>query len=149
MTEGVMPTDEDGDWVYQALEGLAPLDGLDSIWEFQGVRDHEQHAINKYKQKGTNLVVLVAINPLQVKDAEEGEGKRVSYHVTICREKDGKIKKPNQADISRARRHFFLRDLTPEERAHEGTVGDSRAHHIMAVVNYGGPKIAKPGGGFF
>lgn len=146
MTDGVLPTEDDGDWVYQALEGLAPLEAIDAVWQFEGVQDHGEHAVNKYREKGSNLVVLVAINPIRMQSEDE---QRVSYHVTICREKDGKIKKPNQADISRARRTFFLRDLTPEERVHEGTVGDSRAHHILAVIKHTGPKIARPDGGFF
>jgi len=145
MTDGILPTEEDGDWVAETLDGLAPLDGIDHVWQFEGVRDQGEHAVNKYREKGSNLVVLVAINPIQVKGDEE---KKVSYHVTVCREQDGKIKKPNEADINRARRSFFLRDLTTEERVHEGTVGDSRAHHILAVVTHG-PKIARPDGGFF
>ena len=143
---GIQPTDSDGDWVAEALDGLAPLEALDSIWQFEGVRDNEDHAVNKFRQRGTNLVVLVAINPIQVKG--DDDEKKVSYHVTICKEQDGKIKKPNQADIGRARSAFFLRDLRPEEKHHEGTVGDSRAHHILAVIDHK-PRIANPSGGFF
>jgi len=146
MTEGLQPTESDGDWVSEALDGVAPLEALDSVWVFEGVKDHEDHAVNKFRQKGTDLIVMVAINPVKVKgDSEE---KKVSYHVTICREKEGKIKQPNEADISRARSAFFLRDLRPEEKHHEGTVGDSRAHHILAVIDHK-TRIAKPSGGFF
>jgi hypothetical protein len=143
---GIQPTESDGEWVTEALDGLVPLDSLDSVWQFEGVRDQEDHAVNKFRQRGTQLVVLVAINPIQVKD--DDDAKKVSYHVTICREQDNKIKKPNQADISRARSAFFLRDLTPEEKVHEGTIGDSRAHHILAVVDHK-PRIINPSGGFF
>ena len=143
---GIQPTESDGDWVAEALAGLAPLEGLDSVWQFEGVRDNEAHAVNKFRQQGTDLVVMISINPLQMK-GEEGE-KKVSYQVTICKEKDNKIKKPNQADISRARAAFFLRDLLPEEKVHEGTIGDSRAHHILAVIDHR-PRIVNPSGGFF
>lgn len=145
MNAGIQPTEADGEWVAEALDGLAPLDGIDPMWQFEGVQDREKHAINRYRQKGTNLVVMVSINPIQMKGDDE---KKVSYHVTIAREKEGKIKKPNAADISRARKAFFLRELTTEERVHEGSVGDSRAHHIMAVVEHK-IRLAKPGGGLF
>lgn len=143
--EGIQPTEDDGEWVAEALDGLAPLETIDPIWQFEGVRDQGEHAVNKYREKGSNLVVLVAINPVGIKGSDE---KKVSYHVTVCREQDGKIKKPNAADISRARQSFFLRDLTSEEKVHEGTVGDSRAHHIVALVEHK-TRIAKPSGGFF
>lgn len=144
---GIQPTESDGDWVAEALDGLAPLDAIDGIWQFEGVRDQEDHAVNKYRQRGTDLVVLIAINPIQVKGDDDDE-KKVSYHVTICREQNGKIKKPNPADISRVRSAFFLRDLLPEEKIHEGRVGDSRAHHILAVIDHK-TRIANPSGGFF
>tara|TARA_R100001132_G_scaffold27409_2_gene33163 strand:- start:2986 stop:3444 length:459 start_codon:yes stop_codon:yes gene_type:complete len=146
-TETIAPTEDDGDWVAQALTGVAPLESISNDWIFEGVKDHEGASVNKYREKGSSLIVLVAINPVRVKG--NSEKKKVSYHVTVCREKDGKIKKPNEADISRARRTFFLRDLNNEERVHEGVIGDSRAHHIVALIDLGGPKIAKPGGGFF
>jgi hypothetical protein len=133
MTEGILPTEQDGEWVGEAMAGVLP-DELDSrVWLQGEETEFEGKTTNQFSMRGQNLHVLATISPLQIKDSDV---KKVSYHVITFRRDGDKIKKPNAADITRVRNTFFGRDLKPEEKVYEGQVGDSKAYHFMSVFEY-------------
>lgn len=129
----IQPTEKDGEWVGEALAGVLP-DELDSrVWIQGKETEYEGRLTNQFMLKGRDLVVLATVSPLQIANSDE---KKVSYHVIAFRRDGDKIKRPNEADISRVRQTFFARDLTPEEKIHEGQVGDQKAHHWMTVFTW-------------
>jgi hypothetical protein len=128
----IEPTELDADWISDALADLIPESLDDRVWIQEEPQEVEGRLVNRFRGRTSNLVVLVSVAPLHLKGSDE---KKVSYQVTIFKEKDGKVKRPNTADINRVRSAFFMRDLAPNERSYEGTVGDSKAHHIFAVID--------------
>lgn len=130
---GILPTEKDGEWVGEALAGVLP-DELDSrVWLQGPETEFEGRLANQFSLKGRDLHVLAAISPLQIQDSDV---KKVSYHVVAFRKDGDKVKRPNEADISRVRQAFFMRDLTSSERIHEGGVGDSKAYHFVTIFEY-------------
>lgn len=129
----LQPTEKDGEWVGEALEGVLPdeLDG--NVWVPEEPVDKEGVTANRFRLRGQNLIVLASVAPLQFKDSEE---RKANYHLTIFKEDEGKIKRPNTADINRVRETFICRPLKEGEQVYEGSVGDSRAHHIMMVFRW-------------
>jgi len=126
-------TEADGEWVGEAMEGVLPSELDSRIWVQEDPVEVEGNPANKFRLRGQNLVVLATIAPVLVRGSEE---KQASYHLIVFREEEQKIKKPNEADINRARSTFICRELKNEEMVYEGTVGNSRAHHIMTVFRW-------------
>tara|TARA_R100000656_G_scaffold104176_1_gene76261 strand:+ start:291998 stop:292480 length:483 start_codon:yes stop_codon:yes gene_type:complete len=132
--DNLQVTESDGEWISETIQDIMP-GILGEEWLEEGVQDTKGGAaLNRFRQRGTNLVVMVSIRPIRL--AADPSAKKVAYTVTVARDEDGKIRKPNTADINRARSTFFSRDLTETERQYEGTIGDSKAHHIMAVIDW-------------
>lgn len=130
----IHPTEQDGEWVYDALAGLMP-DQLSEEWVDLGVHEDPNTGavVSRFRLRGQPLTVYVAINPVMLKGAD---AKKVSYHVTIFRDSEGKIQAPREQDINRAASAFILRNIRPGEQVHNGCVGESKAHHIMLVVDH-------------
>jgi hypothetical protein len=133
MTDAILPTEQDGEWVGEALDGILPEELDARVWVQGPETEFEGKLANQFHLKGQNLYVLATVAPLHVKDSDT---KKVSYHVIAFRREGDKIKKPNPADISRVKGTFFGRELRPGEKVHEGPVGDSRAYHFMTVFEY-------------
>ncbi len=133
MTVSIAATEQDGEWVGEALAGVLP-DELDSrVWIQGEETEYEGRLTNQFHMRGQNLHVLACVSPLHIQDSDV---KKVSYHVIAYRRDGNKVKKPNAADISRVRGTFFGRDLKPEEKIYEGQVGDSKAYHFLTVFEY-------------
>lgn len=124
-------TEADGEWIGEALDGVLPAELDARVWIQEDPKEISPGRLaNRFRQMGKNLVVLASVAPIKIHGTDE---KRVSYHVMTYNEVGGKVQKANDADISRVRKTFFQRELTSEERSYEGTVGESKAHHIMTV----------------
>jgi len=128
---GMAATEKDGEWIGEAMEGVLPSEMDSRVWlQEEATEVSPGRLANKFRELGHNLVVLASVAPIHVHGSEE---KKVSYHVIAYRAEGDKVKKPNEADISRVRKTFFCRDLTSEERVYEGSVGESKAYHFMTV----------------
>lgn len=132
-SEGILPTEQDGEWVGEALAGVLPEELDSRVWIQGEETEFEGKTTNQFHMRGQNLNVLATVSPLTIKDSDT---KKVSYHVIAFRREGDKIKKPNTADISRVRGTFFGRELTTEEKVYEGPVGDSKAYHFMTVFEW-------------
>ena len=126
----IQPTEADGEWIGEALAGVLPEEFDSRVWLQEQPTEYEGRLVNRFRQLGQNLVVLVAVSPINVQGSDE---KKAGYHVIIFKEDQKKIKRPNEADISRARKTFFRRDPTGTELVHQGPLGDSKAYHVMSV----------------
>ena len=141
---------EDRQWVSEALHGLAPTKMDKREWIPLGSGEHNGTPVTRYRMTGRNVVVLLSVTPVVLRKSSQFSEKRVSYHVTIAKVDGDRVSTPNESEIAAARRTFFKRDLRPEERKHEGRMGDSKAHHIVALVEWNGAsKLANPSGGLY
>ena len=128
---GMPATEKDGEWIGEALEGVLPTEMDARVWIQEEPKEISPGRLaNRFRQMGKNLIVLAAVSPLKMAGTDE---KRVNYHVMTYNEVGGKIQKPNEADIARVRKTFFMRELDHHERVYEGTMGESKAYHIMTV----------------
>lgn len=133
VSTGILPTEQDGEWVGEAMAGVLPDEFDSRVWVQGEETEFEGKLTNQFHMRGQNLHVLATVAPLQIADSDV---KKVSYHVIAYRRDGDKIKKPNAADITRVRNTFFGRELKSEEKVYEGPVGDSKAYHFMSVFEW-------------